>query len=252
MSRRLVVVPSTLFSPRTVEAVPSNRAALERLRSELEVSVYTWPYMDGGPQVSATWQGEVTALRELLAEDCHVLSFGGTAALAIVAISGCKSVRSLTCDGMFPPPATLRRLGQHSAAEAAEVTIRASRIGLSQYVRYLLPQGSAGEISQFIELMDRDIDWAREQEHANSYASLDLVQENVLVEVPALCLQLPIAIAGYDEDGAILKRFVPRVAVEPFEPWGFNDSAGGARLAERVLRFVGEVEQERSQAGQAG
>ena len=32
--------------------------------------------------------------------------------------------------------------------------------------------------------------------------------------------------------------------LEPFEPWGFNDTEGGMRLAERVLRFVREVDAE--------
>jgi hypothetical protein len=246
MPGRLVVLPSTLFSPRTVEAVPSNRAALDRLRAELTVEVFHWPYMKGGPPVASTWQGEMNALREMLAEDCHVLSFGGTAALAVVAMDDCSTVRSFTCDGMFPPPATLRHLGLASLAEAAEVTIRASRTGLPQYVRYLMQDGTAGDVANFVRLMEEDIDWAREQEHGDSCASLDLLEESPLLEAPALCLQLPIPIAGYDEDATILRRFVPRAVVEPFEPWGFNDTAGGVRLAERVLSFMREVEGERS------
>jgi hypothetical protein len=243
MADRLVVVPSTVFSPRTIEAIPSCRTALDIFRSELEVIVYGWPYVRGGHGGPANWQGEVSALRELFTADCHVLSFGGTAALAVAAINGRPSVRSFTCDGMFPPLATLRSLGLSSAAEAAEVPIRASRSGLSQYVRYLMPGETSANIARFIRLLDEDIDWAREQEHADSYLSLDLVAEDARVEAPSLCLQLPIPIAGYDEDGVILKRFVPNVTVEPFEPWGFNDVAGGTRLAERVLRFIREVEE---------
>lgn len=235
MTDRLVVIPATVFSPRTVDLVPATRALLDDLRSEFEVEVYRWPYMKGAAGGQVTWESEAREIEELFGDHCHVFCFGGTAGLALVPIGRSRAVATFISDGLFPPPGTLRRVGAKSVAEAAEVTLRSARTGLSQYVRFLT---SEGEAADFIKLLDQEIDWGREQDHAESYIHLDLLREVTPISVPALCLQLPIPIAGYDEEGSIFRRLVPGVSFEPLEPWGFSDTFAGAKLAERVAGFI--------------
>ena len=240
MPERLVVIPPTIFSPRSIEQVPATRALLDGLRTTFQVEVFCWPYMKARPQGTASWEGEARDMERLFAEPCHVVSFGGTAGLALVAVSRSECVKTFVLDGIFPPPETLRRLGDRSAAEAAEVTIRSSRAGLSQYVRYLTPGATDGERAEFVRLLNQEINWEQEHEHAESYARLDLTREVTKISARTLCLQLPIPIAGYDEEASILRRFAPETRVEPLEPWGFNDAAAGDALARRILNFICE------------
>jgi hypothetical protein len=245
MKERVLFVASWLASPAGCEAVPASRYALNQLRTQFEVEVFNWPFMIGGSGGPASWERSVGALRERMAEPCHVITMetGTPAVLMALEADGGSGlpVRSLSAAGIAFSPATLRSLGMAALASAAEAGSLFS--GSYQWVRHVMQGGTEEDWRKFADLLDGGIDWTQAMEFRRSYDGLDLLKEKPRVNLPALYMDKP---PGKSTFGAairaeVFERFVPGCEkVDLRAEWGnqLQDASTGRDISSHTIPFI--------------
>jgi hypothetical protein len=225
--------------------VPASRYALTQLRTRFEVEVFNWPFMVGGPAQPASWEGAVLALRDRLAQPCHVITMETATPAVLMALGvdggGRLPVRSLSAAGIAFSPATLRSLGMGALATAAEAGSLFS--GSYQWVRHVMQGGTEDDWRKYAALLDEGIDWPQAMEFRKSYDALDLLKERPLVRVPALYMDKP---PGKSTFGAairaeVFQRFVPDCEkVDLRAEWGnqLQDASTGRDLSNHTIPFI--------------
>lgn len=238
MAERLLFVPTWLISPNVCENTPALRAALDELRANFDVDVFTWPSLRGGGDFPPTWEGGSEALQAAFTPGCHVVVMAETPQ-ALVALSRDQTgVATFVADGMWTPPATLRALGRLDEAAAAVSTYRGRSY---QWVRLYMQGGTEEDWARAAELMDQDIDWAYLGKLAPSYMALDLVSVDPKIELPTLYFDSPLELISYSDMTDVLLRFVPHAETQRLPAWPsrMQDAETGIDFARRIVEFVG-------------
>lgn len=238
MTDRLLFVPTWLISPTLCDRTPALRSAIDALRADFEVEVFTWPSLKGGGDFPPTWEGGVDALLEAFSPGCHIVVMAETPQALVALSRDTQGVATFVADGMWTPPATLRSLGRLDEAAAAVSTYRGRSY---QWVRLYMQGGTEEEWTLAAELMDRDIDWAYLNNVAPSYMALDLVSENPKVETPTLYFDSPLELISYSDMTDVFLRFVPHAEVQKLPAWPsrMQDYETGIDFARRVVEFIG-------------
>ncbi|MEX2236674.1 MAG: hypothetical protein WEB00_03945 [Dehalococcoidia bacterium] len=241
---RVLFVPSWQFSPRVCDILPAMHAALDDVRSEHQVAIFSWASVKGGRKRPPTWEAAVDDLCEAIEPGTHVLTPGSTAAVAMMAV-GRRPAASFVTGGMLAPPATLRALGLVDLAAAVEVVGLASHSpqGGYQTMQTFMAGASEEEIRHFTREVDDDIDWRVAAKIGRSFNDLSLVHEGPLITAPTLSLEPAVQMAGWAEMQSVFLHFVPEAEVGELRLWPgkLHEPAAGHEFAAKALAFIAKA-----------
>jgi hypothetical protein len=245
MTDKLLVVPAWWFSPRALEAIPANLAALDELRRRCEVVMFAWPCVRGGAAVGTDWREIVDALVARTDRRTHLLAVG-VPAVGLMAASRGAPCSFINC-GVYWPAATLRAVGQHDFADYTERPFPARSYF---FVRQVLRGASERKVHEVATIIDAEVDWELARQVFESYHSIDLLAERAVVSAPALYLATP---AEELNPGGIqgFIRMAPNTQVRQLRRWPdrMDEEESGRELAAHVLDFLSQLEELSSDAG---
>jgi class 3 adenylate cyclase len=239
MAERILLLPAFWAAPPDDRTVPAFQALIDQLAANFEVKTFTWPTIKGGPSFPPTWQGAVDSLIQAMSTPSHVVDAGSGASLVLMALgSGRTPTRSFVAAGMSVTPATLRALDLDSLAEAASLGYQLG--GTYQIVRALMEGASEDEWTMRAEQWDAAVDPEYLGQFWRSFEHLDLLRERPQVSVPALYLETPLAVAGYQDMKDIFLYFVPEARVGVLKAWPthLQDPDTGRDFAGRITEFI--------------
>jgi class 3 adenylate cyclase len=240
MAEHVLFVPGWGVSPRACDAVPAVHVLLDRLRQHFGVTVFNWPTVRGGPGLPHTVEGAVEALGESLPGIDHLVVRGSNVMFALLALGAYRaSVRSIVCDGVVFPVATLEALGIDTMARAIEASMRIESYSPVQSAgARMQAEGSDEEAKLLVERMYADADWRAGNELWDSYSALNLLDSSPEVHAPTLVIESESGYPSSPEMREVLLRFAPNAEFVEASPWQLHEPASGIAFADLVIPFL--------------
>jgi class 3 adenylate cyclase len=235
MADHLLYIPGESDSPENVGKIPAVGAILDELRSHFDVEIFRWPTIRGAPHVPPTWQACAEVLRQALVATHHIVAMWGNVALCLLALKDRSlPVRSFVCDGMSVPPATLKALSMDELLPGAQAAHQID--ALWQGHRWVMEGASEDQLAHRQSL--RAADPAYVHEFLDSWAQLNLLDENPQVDIPCLYVEIPIGYPGWSGMFEVFRRFVPRAEYTELPAWRMHHPEHGKAFAARALPFL--------------
>jgi hypothetical protein len=236
----LAFVPIAIFAsyPGGYLAVPGVKTLVEQLSHHFDIRLAPI----GGRENSAppTRRAAISNIRRALVDGCHVVAMGWHTTEALLAVDGLASVRSFVSLGFQPTPATLRRAGMTTVADAYESMIFVRASSSYPMLRHVFRGVPDDKLHAIHDTVEKGTDRQEVLRYYHWLNSVDLFEERPSVRAPALYLHSPLDMPGIR---GMFENLVPQAETDQLQsfPTNLMNPRAGREPAAKVISFINRL-----------